>query len=185
MWFTETPWPPIAICGVAAGLLLIAWFRNARSLYLTGIVGLGIAAVLIFFIEQAVVTETENVERLQLELVEAVKEDDLERVLSHISDSSLTVRLKVRGGMTMVRVNSDLSITDDSARWSDDGKTIISHMRANGRASLKPKGQAERHFPTRWEFDWVRNSDNEWKIVDIRRLNPLTGEVIGWTDAAN
>lgn len=182
MWLIENPWPPIAICGALACLLWIAWFRNARSLYLYGMIGLGVLAALFYFLESAIVTEPEKVEQLQRELAEAVRRDDPESVVSYISESKTVLRAEIMLGMSRYRVESDLEITDDRARWNDDKTKIISHLRANGRAGMKPGGDFARHVPTRWEFTWDKNSEGEWKIVSVQRLHPVSGEQIGMLD---
>ncbi|GAB4143211.1 MAG: hypothetical protein Tsb009_14170 [Planctomycetaceae bacterium] len=180
MWFTETPWPPIMICAAGTLLLLIAWKRNARSLYLYGIVSLVIAAAAIFFIERTIVTEVEKVEQLTLDLTDAVKQDDVKKVTGLID--SFPYRKIAEYGMSQYRVDDTTTISDLSARWDDDEKTIISHFRATGRVKTKPAGYWTRQVPTRWELTWKKNENGEWKITGIQRLHYTSGEKQGTFD---
>jgi hypothetical protein len=181
VWFTETPWPPIMICAAGALLLIIAWFRNARPRFLYAIAGLAVLSLAIFLVEKMVVTDVETVEQHTLNLAEAVRLDDAKKAVSYMD--SIVTRLAVKSGMSKYQVSDDISITDISARWNDEGTKILAHFRANGTAREKPNGSWFRHIPTRWELTWKKDDKGEWKISDIQRLDPIKGDKIGYFDA--
>ena len=176
MWFTETPWPPIFISIAAMVLLLAAWYRNARNLYLLGAVGLGLACVAIYCFEKWYVTENETgvetVESHIPELAKAVEADNVDDVLRFFAEENEKDRKVVRSGLDWARINGSIRITDVQVRYNDDRSAILSHFRANGEASLKGNSSATRRFTTRWELTWKLIGD-EWKIVHMERLDPM------------
>jgi hypothetical protein len=180
MWFTETPWPPAIILLVAAVLCGVAWNRNRKPLYFALAAVCLVAIPLVFVIEQAIVTPGEEVELQIAALREAVVADDLERTLSFFSKSAVLERTLVTSGMSIVRVNPDVHVTDVSVQTMAENTQAVSHLRANG--TFVGRGAAsiggERHFPTRWRVSW-RKEAGEWKIYGLERLDPITGERIG------
>lgn len=177
MWFTETAWPPIAIGVVLAFALLIAWNVTQRSGYLFGAVGLALACVGVYFIEEQIVTEAEKVEAAVYEVTAAFRDDDLEKTLSYISPAETVMRLEVAGAHAMADVEDDLRITDVRVETRANDTLAISRFRANATISARQGGHRG-HHPTYWEMTW-RKIGGEWKITDYQRLHVVTGEPIG------
>lgn len=171
MWFTETPWPPIFICGVAAFVLLLAWFTTMRGAYLLAVAGLGMLSVAIYFVERLIVTEAERVEAAIHALASTVESNDVERILPFIAEDNQTDRDLVRRGMKMARVESTLRITDVQVEMNSGGATAVSRFRANGHVTGRPPYSFSRHVATRWRLTWKRDADGEWKVTRIERLD--------------
>jgi hypothetical protein len=169
------------VCAAGVLLLLIAWFRNARPRFLYAIAGLVAVSLAIFLVEKMVVTDVETVEQHTLDLADAVRQDDVKKVVSFLN--SIFMRTAVEFGMAKYQVSDDISITDISARWNDEATKILSHFRANGKTKEKPHGSWSRHIPTRWELTWKKDADGNWKVTDIQRLDPIKGDKIGMFDA--
>lgn len=175
-WFTETAWPPIFICLAAAALALLAWGNGQRRKMLLVAIVFVLACPILFAFEKYHVTEPEKVEQQVHELVSAVESDDVEEVLSFFSEESRGLRFAVKNGMSQVRVEGGVRITDLQVRYGDDKSEINSHFRANGEAARKT-GSARGRFTTRWEVTW-KQSNGRWRITSLKRLDPIDGKVI-------
>jgi ketosteroid isomerase-like protein len=170
MWFTETPWPPFAICvGIGAFLLYRFWTTQRATFLVAALVLSGLSSV-IFFIEQAIVTEAEQIEANVLLLADAVEQGDVEATLRFLSPREEQMRSRIGGAMAMYDID-DLRITDLHVRMQADNSIGISHFRANGTVSGKASGVGT-HVATRWELTWRRVED-DWKITEVTRLHPI------------
>ena len=75
MWFTEDAWSPIILCFVIGVLCFIAWSTSQRPRYLIAIPLLGAIAIVIYFAEQAIMTDREEVEANLFQLVNTLVEE--------------------------------------------------------------------------------------------------------------
>lgn len=176
MWFTETPWPPVII-GVALTILLVAkWRQNGRQwlLYSAGLCLAACAGIIIF--ERWYVTPTEQVEQHVHALVAAVETDDAEAALSFFAEENREERSAVERGMARVRVKGTVNVKDVEVSYNPPRTAIVSHFRANGVLETKQE-RYSRSFATRWKLTW-KTIGNQWRIVAIQRLHPVTGEPI-------
>ena len=177
MWFTETPWPTMMIFGLAALVMLLNWSRSGNSKPLfVGVLCLA-ATVGVYFLEQAIVTESERVEQLVFELSDAVISGNADKTLSYISSEWPDIKQTVTGAMKMVTIDDDLSITDIKTEMLPEESLAKIHFRANGTVRV-PTANYSSHTPSRWELTWKRES-GDWKIVKITRLNVINGDEIG------
>lgn len=176
MWFTETAWPPIAIGIVVILGLVIAWNLTRRGVYLMWALGLAIACVAVYFIEQQIVTEAEKVEAAIYEVTGAFRDDDLERTLSYISPAETAMRFTVTAAMGLYDVEDDLRITDVRVQTRANDTLAVSRFRANATIASRKGGYRGQH-PTHWELTW-RKIEGEWRITDYQRLHIVTGEPI-------
>ena len=197
MWFTETPWPPIFILAIGAAVLAAVFAATQRSMYLAGIVVLGIIAGGVYFVEQRIVTEAERVEAAIYGVTDAFQQRDVSKTVSYFSQNAtipqdavppffqafarnLTLPVIVERAVSNVQVQDDLRITDISVETSNNDSRAKSHFRANGSFFVAGVGDVGRQ-PTRWEFRWQKEA-NEWRVVNVQRLDPITGEPIGIYD---
>ena len=180
MWFTETPWPPIFICCVAAAVCGIVWFSTQRGKYLFFAFGLLFLSGLIFGLERMVVTEGELIEADVYTLTSAFQQKDLEKTLSFFSEENIIDRAQVRVAMLLVTVKDDLRVSDVMVTVNEKDSLATSHFRAN--ASMTMKGYGEVGWsPTRWELTW-RRKEGEWRIIKVRRLHPIRDEEMGFLE---
>lgn len=176
MWFTETPWPPIFLCGVAAIACVIAWSRRQQGIYLIAVVGLALLSLGIWFVERSIVTERERVEIAVRTLTTAFQQRDLDRTLSQVSKQSPDVRALVAFGYNLVEIGDDMRVSDVRVEMIAGGSRAVSQFRVNGTLTARAGGYSQ-HQPTRWEARWQLEA-NEWRMIDIQELDPITGETL-------
>ncbi|MBX3444597.1 MAG: hypothetical protein KF774_19510 [Planctomyces sp.] len=174
MWFTEAAWPPILILAAIAGVALILAWERRQSRFTMIAAGCVLAAVAVWFIERAIVTERERVEQHLVELVRDFEAGRSEAVLDAITTQSPELRALAALALSTVTVR-DLRLTDVTVELSPGTDTRArSHFRVNGSAVLNSTHDVG-HQPTRWIARWQRETDR-WRIVEIEQLDPITGE---------
>lgn len=175
MWFTESAWQPMALCGVFAIGFAAAWYQNRRMLWLAGILVSLLLIPGVWLLEQQIVTERERVEQRILDVTTAFKQQDVPTLLSCFAVNNLADRALATGVVAIVQVHDDLQIRDVSVTLTSGGNRAISRFRANGTFELRTyRG----YHPSRWEVVWEKIA-NEWKIIRVTRLDPVTGESMG------
>lgn len=176
MWVIENPWPPIVLCLFLAIVTAFQALRH-RSKLLWGLTGLLIlAAVGCYVADWLVVTEREKLEQHLKDLGDAVARVDTKRVLEFISPAALPQRAVVHTGMALVESIEDLNWRVVSIQLKAGDSLADTDIRANARVRLRGVGDFG-YQPTRWLLSW-RREGGEWRIVDIQRLNPVTGEPV-------
>lgn len=175
MWFTETPWPPMAICVAAAVLLAAAWYQNRRAVWLFGSLVALVATGGIWVVEQQIVTEPERVEQLVVEMVTAFQQQDVDRTLSYFAENNERDRGLLKGAIKIVHVHDDLQIRDVTVTLTSGATRAVSRFRANATIEVP---HYTGHQPSRWEITWEKIAGH-WKIIRVTRLDPLTGEEKG------
>ena len=174
MWFTETPWPPIFICCVAAAVCGIVWSSTQRDKYLFFAFGFLFFSGLIYGLERMVVTEAERIEADVYTLTSAFQQKDLEKTLSFFSEENVTDRALITTAMDWVTVHDDLRVSDVIVTVNEEDSLATAHFRAN--ASVTMKGYGETGWrPSRWELTWQKEKD-QWRIIRTRRLHPIRDE---------
>lgn len=171
MWFTETPWPPIVACTIAAAIFLGLWMTQGRGVHLAAVLGILAVAGGIYFVEKSVVTETERVEAAVLELADAVERDNVDDALGKISANATAERALVTTGLRLIDVDGNLRISDMQVNLLGENSRAQTHFRANG--NIRYEGQSQ-HTPTRWLLTWQREA-GDWKVIRIERLSPTGG----------
>lgn len=173
MWFTEDPWPPMLICGLA-GLLAAAWFVSSRRLLAIGVAVLLFAAgAAIYFVELAIVTPAEEVEQLTVQLCHDFQQQK-PQVLEAFSPSRPELRNQCAAALMLVKVDPDLRVTDLTSRVTNAGSRGVCRFRANATISLMGHGSVG-HQPARFEITWAREPEG-WKIIEVQRLHVLRDE---------
>ncbi|WP_166824988.1 hypothetical protein [Thalassoroseus pseudoceratinae] len=183
MWFTETAWPPIMIAATIGVAFLLKWYSVQRPIYLiTG--GLFLVSCLVIYgVELSVVTEGEVVEGHVQGLTGAVVDGDIEKAQSYFADNPYGTAIKIALDrlLSSYDIENDLAITDFYVTTDEQEKEAVAHFRANG--SVGGRGEvAMRSGPTRWELTWEKQSDGQWKVVQVQQLNPVDGTRVGWFD---
>ena len=179
MWFTETPWPPMMLLAVAAAVLVAAFVSTQRAKYLGFAAAVGLLAGGVWWIEREIVTERERVEAAVVGVVQAFQRKDLEGTLSFIAGRSVDLRVMAGGAMQLVTAHEDVHVTDVRVRMTNLDTRAISEFRVNGTFSVALVGES--HVPTRWELTWQKEGE-DWRIVSVRRLDPITGEEVAILD---
>lgn len=177
MWFIENPWPPIFVLVAVAVALILLWSQAQRTKYLYALVGVLAACVVVFFVEQQIVTPAEEVEMTIADLRTHCVNGNAEAAAAIVSAEQPALQVIVKQGLSMIDLKEDLSIKDVRITMQSDDTRAVSHFRANGTFSDKVSGY-EQHAPTRWRVHWTRKG-TDWKIIKIERLSPTSGEEMG------
>ena len=174
MWFTETPWPPIIALAALATGFAGAFISTQRTKFIVPILLLAALAVVVYVVEQQVVTERERVEQSIYDVTAAFQRQDVPATLGHFSEQALLLRGMAMGALATIRAQEDLRITDVSIEMTNADSRARAHFRANGTFDVTGYGPVG-HQPTRWNVDWQKEG-GQWRIIDVERLDPITGE---------
>ncbi|MDB5335447.1 MAG: hypothetical protein JWN70_1066 [Planctomycetaceae bacterium] len=180
---TENPWPA-AIALVCVAIVCFGRFGSRRQL--SSLIGGILCLVLVggcFVLDSLVLTPSEQVVENIYNLTDAVQRQDVPKVLNYFSNQA-PEREVVRTTLEKVKVQKDLRISDVSVTFKGAGSVAVSHFRANASITVNVAGYSGdvNYHPTRWELDWQREA-GEWKIIEIRRLNPINGKEVSFLSA--
>jgi hypothetical protein len=176
-WFTENPWPLLLILGGAALVAMISGAPKGRSVAFVCL----LAAVGLYLVESVVVTPGEEVERQLQTMLNAFQDRDQNAIDACIADESPGLRTTAAQGLQMVSLTKDFHIKDLEVTVREDRQTADAHLRANGTLRVMQGDMISRVF-TRWQTAW-KHSDNAWKLVEVKRLDPVNGQEMGVLDS--
>jgi len=168
----ENPWPAAFAFTAVAVVFAILWSSQKRAWPLVASIVCVLAAGGMFLIDQAVITDAEQIELHVRDLAAAFQQKDLERVTSYFSPLC-DERPLIATAAAMVTVGDDLRISDVDVEMKARGSRAIIHFRANATVSLRSVNLG--YHPSRWRLTWQREG-GEWKIVTVTRLDPIRGE---------
>lgn len=184
MWFTEDAWSPIIVCIVVALICGIAWSTTQRIKYLIAAIIILLGAVTIHFVEQAIVTPSEQVEQNLYDLVLTFARESRElggssnkplpdsiQCLRFFSVQDTVDRARVAAALLVADVDEDVRVTDVQIRMTNEDTRAITHFRAN--ATVRA-GSFSGHHASRWELTWQREG-GEWKVTQTKMLNIING----------
>lgn len=188
MWFTEDAWSPIILCVVAGVIFFIAWSTTRKPKLLLALPLLLLAALTIFFAEQAIVTPLEKLESTLFDLIDTFVRESRDMSLQpgmtpedlppqiHTDDffaaRNNQDRARVVAALLLVNVGDDLSIKDVDIKVTNEDTRAVTRFRANGTVTA---GSFSGHRPSYWELQWQIEA-NEWKITRTLMLDVVTGE---------
>jgi len=178
MWFTETPWPPIAILGlVALGSLFAAMQTQASRWLVSAILCLLLAAV-IWAVERSIVTPAERVEGSLLAMIDAFQKKNETQTLRYISPAPASAGLVAlaKTAIKLVDVKDGYTVSDIQINTIANDTAATSHFRVNGTISVPSQGNLG-HRPFRFNGKW-RLEGGEWRLTEIEELDPINGEVL-------
>lgn len=173
VWFTEDPWPPMFICGLAALLAVAFWANSKRAAYLLAALGLLAFGGVLYVAEQAIVTPAEEIERLVVQLCEDFRRKS-PTTLDYFSDSAPELKLMCQAALALVEIKDDLRVTDLHTKLTNDNTRAVCHFRANAGLSVTGFGDVGRQ-PARFELTWAKEPSG-WKIIGVKRLHPIKDE---------
>jgi hypothetical protein len=144
------------------------------------IVSIALAGGVLVF-ERSIVTHREQIQQHILDMAQAFQDGEEEQVLEFVSVQSEYLRNQVRLGFVLVEKVENLRITDTSVTMLAADSRARLHFRANGTFTVGGYGNVG-HRPTRWQMTWQQEG-GLWKIIDVQRLDVMTGKPIGMLDA--
>ena len=174
MWFTENPWPPMLLAGLASLVCFGLWNSDRRNLYLvSAFVLLGIVGA-VYAVERAIVTDGEKLQSEIAQLCDQFRKRD-PATLDHFSATATDLKALCKTAMETVEIRDDLRLTDFHTRFTGQNSRASVHFRAN--ATISVMGFSG-HHPFRCILDFQKEG-GAWKIVDVQRLDPIKGDKIG------
>ena len=176
-WLTENPWPLLLLFAGTAVIALISGAPKGRSVFVVCL----LAVVGLYLTEAAIVTPGELVEdQLQI-MLDAFRDRNQDAINDCIADESPKLRETAAEGLNLVTLTKDFHIKDLEVTVRADGQTADAHLRANGTLKVN-HGDMFSHVFTRWQTVW-KHVGSEWKLVEVRRLDPVNGQEMGILDA--
>ena len=176
MWFTETPWPPIAILGLVGFVLLFAALQTQRGKWLIAAGLCVVLAIAVWFIEAAIVTPGEHVEGNLLAMIVAFQKNDEPGTLKFISPASKSLMTLAQMGLKLVDLDEGYRITDVQIKTLANNTAATSHFRVNATLRMPTQGNLG-HKPFRFNGKW-RIEAGQWRLTEIEELDPINGEVL-------
>ena len=178
MWFTETPWPPVAMLGLVCLAFLFVAIQTQRGRWLVAAGLCVVLALAVWFVERVIVTPGEQVEGNLLALVEAFQKNDEPGTLKLISAGPNSVGLVILAklGIHAVDLDADYRITDVQIQTQANHTAATSHFRVNATLHMPTQGNLGRK-PFRFNGKW-RIEAGQWRLTEIEELDPLNGEVL-------
>ena len=176
-WLTENPWPLLLLFAGTAVIALISGAPKGRSVFVVCL----LAVVGLYLTEAAIVTPGELVEdQLQI-MLDAFRDRNQDAINDCIADESPKLRETAAEGLNLVTLTKDFHIKDLEVTVRADGQTADAHLRANGTLKVN-HGDMFSHVFTRWQTVW-KHVGSEWKLVEVRRLDPVNGQEMGILDS--
>jgi hypothetical protein len=173
-WIAETPWPVIVACSAVAALLFVGWYARSQSSLLIGAAVCLLIGGATYVVERQIVTDSERVETALNDLLDALKAKDEAAALQHVSASAPSVQRFVEEAIRRVDVLDAVQLSQVDVSMKSQNSRAVAQFRANGPVRWVATGQIH-HGVTRWECVWQREG-NEWQIIRVTRIDPLTGE---------
>jgi hypothetical protein len=171
MMFTENPWPPMLIAGLAALVFVALWNKDRNSRFLGGAVFCVLLIAGFFLFERAYVTQGEQLQADVALLCDQFRHRQPE-TLTHFSESAADFRELCNKAMNMVEIDNDLRLTDFHTTFTNNNSRANVHFRAN--ATISAMG-FKGHHPLRCILTYQKEGGT-WKIVDVQRLDPIKGD---------
>ena len=184
MWFTEDAWSPIILCTVIAAIFFIAFMTTQRARFLIALPLLLLAAITVYFVEIAIVTDGEQVEKNLHDLVDTFVEESHQfgsdssvipeqaRCQSFFAETNTVDRTRVVAALMFVQVEGNIRVTDVKIQLTNQDTMALTHFRTNATFSA---GSNSGHHPSRWEMTWQKQA-GEWKITRTKMLNVVNGQ---------
>ena len=176
MWFTETPWPPIAILMLVAAGFLLALIQTQAGKWLIAAGVCVVLAMAVWFVERAIVTPAERVEANLIAMVQAFQKNDQAGMVKCISQTNQKLVLLATAALTVVDLDEGYSLSDIQISTQANATIATSHFRLNGTIHTPAFGNVG-HKPFRFRGKW-RIEAGEWRLTDIEDLDPITGKVL-------
>ncbi len=180
MWFAENSWPQLAVCAVLAGLFAARWMKTGERRSAWALAATVVAGVAFWGYAHIVESPGEAVGRQVRAWRDACASDDVVATLGFVSPQSVELRAAISAGMALINVHDDVRITDLQVELSSDQRQAQSHFRANGMFTFIAD-LTEHRIATRWIAVWDL-TDTGWQVIELQRLNPISGEPMGILD---
>src|SRR5262245_40784011 len=166
--------------GDDVGKKRLSWLKGLKARRLTpnqlcamGLTIIGFLAVVILLLYCFVDTPDKRINRAIRDMARGVKEQNVDRVFSHVSDRfSLMGQGKESYRAVVQRYFQNGTISDISVWDFDEAKLTEDKREATIEFMVKPKGAMTSGVGYRCEARFVRDADREWRLQTFRVFMP-------------
>ena len=168
----ENPFPLLVVGMLVEAFLIGLFYATHKKVCLIPIVVVLIVVIGGVLIERAVVTEREEVESVVDQIAAALRANDAQAVLSHLSSSAQESRRRAEWALDRVQVNdasvSGLEITINSLTSPPTAKAKFSGVI---KFDDRKKEFPYRVYASNFEIDF-RKEGNRWMVTGHNESNP-------------
>jgi hypothetical protein len=166
--------------GDDVGKKRLSWLKGLKARRLTpnqicamGLTIIGFLAVVILMLYFLVDTPDKRISRAIRDMARGVKEQNVDRVFSHVSDRfTLMGQGKESYRAVVQRYFQNGTIMDISVWDFDEAKLTEDKREATIEFMVKPKGAMTSGVGYRCEARFVRDADREWRLQTFRVFMP-------------
>lgn len=174
-YLTDNPWPAIVVLG---GLAICAFVLGHPALRKAGLL-LAFLAGLVYATDVMIESPGEQVEASANKMLNGFKAANLDAIDALISRQSPDLVETARRGLELVNIEPGFHIKSVELKSASPDE-VVARIRANGRITERQQSMTQ-HVPEYWETTWV-HEDNQWKLSEATRLDPLSGQPRGTFD---
>ncbi|MEM7783274.1 MAG: hypothetical protein AAF623_07965, partial [Planctomycetota bacterium] len=170
-WFTDDPIVPMILGAILVIVFFGFWVMSRDGLMLKACIGIFLITLSIVICESWIVTDKEQIEDTVYKLASHVQNNDINSVLSYISETVPEKAKRARAEMERLEFLSCSILQTAGFKKESKDKAEISFS-ATARARLKP--YPDRHF-TRQKVTLIfAREKDEWKMIHYRVVNPMS-----------
>ena len=170
--FIENPYPLLVVGVLVEAFLVALLYATQKKLILIPIAVVLVLVIGGILIERAVVTEREEVEDTIDQVAAALRANDVDAVLSHLSKSAGESRSRARWALDRLQINgakvSGLEITINSLTSPPSAKAKFSGVI---KFDDRKKEFPYRVYDSKFEFE-LRKEGNRWMVTGHDESNP-------------
>ena len=168
----ENPLPLLFVGIVVEAILITLFYGMQKKVWLVPIAGVLLAMVALVIVERVVVTEREEVEHTVDQIAAALRANDTNAVLSHLSDSARESRSRAKWAMGRIEINSvkvsGLEITVNRLTSPPSAKAVFSGVI---RFKDRKKEYPYKAYGSKFEVE-LRKEGGRWKVTAHSESNP-------------
>lgn len=168
----ENPLPLLFVGVVVEAILITLFYGTRKKVWLAPIVGVLLLLIALVVVERVVVTPREEVEQTIDQIAAALRANDVDAVLAHLSGSARESRSRARWALGRVQINgvkvSGLEVTVNSLTSPPSAKAVFSGVI---KFDDRKKEYPYRVYASKFEID-LRKEGDRWKVTGHRELNP-------------
>jgi hypothetical protein len=156
-WLLESPALALTLGGIAAAVVLIAFFQSGRVIWLLWLAAVLLVVAALWAVERFVITNREQIENAFHEAAAGLESGETETVLAHVAPHATSLRGEIASRMRGNHFD-EVRITDLKIEFTDS-EQIAAQARASGRLSIRSAGGLHLHPFGRVRFALIKEGD--------------------------
>lgn len=166
----ENPLPLLFVGIVVEAILITLFYNFQKKVWLVPIVGVLLALVALVLVERIVVTPREEVEHTVDKIVDALRANDVNAVLSHLSDSARESRSRAKWALGRIEINgvkvTGLEVTVNALKSPPSAKAVFSGVL---KFDDRKKEYPYRTYASKFEVEF-RKEGGRWMVTGHKEL---------------